>query len=467
MKKPAVIIATAIFIGINILILLLNNSSRFCISAYQKKYLIDDGYYYFRNENDLSGRDTENRSGLYTDTEQIDPYTAGIGMTYDEFNSKFGDDYGLLISQKVYSADVPKDRITEIVPAEYYQSRQTYGRTVLVAHISKGKCPYPVEHDMKNLVDADEYFSHEENEYNSEDEFVISHNEVMMSDGTVCTIDITGDNGFDGEMNIGIFGDFYGGFKTWCAKIPTVNDPMRYKYDGHFSLIFDDYNNDLDPDFTFRVCTREGKGGYYKILYTRLGILYTRLGENVHNYFYPKGYPGKEPAVKDAFYIYGTNDDSIRLDHLDNEHCFFMTQDDSGKIIPVIFDKNFIFCDAEDHLVRNRLFSSFYYNGTLYIKATNSKENMNTFDGTANITIRHLDGSIWRKVSQTEKLTFSERTKEQISRERDIDGFIHGFLENDHFISIARKNIELQKGLYSIEIEVPGDEIFYLDFYVR
>ena len=392
----------------------------------------------FKNERSESDKTP---SLTTNNTSCLDPFYDSVGMTPEIFENKFGDEWVLYLKGSEYSDEIEEGCISHVETAsDFYQRQQRDGRTVLFCYTSDGKSSNDSDRDMKNLVDPCVYFSEPENEYiNSE--YVISHNEFYLSNGEMCTVDITDSSG---EMHIHASSEHER--KALC---------YNYDYDGHFILVLDDYNNDNNPDFVIRVCNKNGKGGYYSLNRTETDSYYC-YGQSLN-------IAGRsEPS----FYICGTTEDSVRLDHIDKNHFFFLTEND-GEICPAVFDSGFRRCDAEDYMIRDRLFSAFYSEGTLYLKATNSKENMNTFDGTANITIRHLDGSIWRKVSQTEKLTFSERTKEQISRERDIDGFIHGFLENDHFISIARKNIELQKGLYSIEIEVPGDEIFYLDFYVR
>lgn len=303
----------------------------------------------------------------------------------------------------------------------------------------KSKLP-EAESDFVNQIDCEEYFADENALYYPEDnEYLVSHNVFNNNDGSVTTVDITSrfyeDGIFSGRMYCHILNDPHGGVQTPCAYDSDKRAALEYTYNDHFSLLLDDYNNDGNPDYLLRTGDPEDGGAYYYIEYST-------------NEYYPchhTNFLTPKTNSDSAVFVYGTVADSIRLDHTDMEHFFFLTIDDN-EIVPYMYASDFWKCDPSEFMVGDRLYSAFYEEGKLTLRATDCKADMKIYDDPVYVTVRKYNDRVWTGCGE----------------------FTAEFGPSDYCRMVHSAELEesLEKGLYQLEINTP-DGIAYAEFMVR
>lgn len=294
------------------------------------------------------------------------------------------------------------------------------------------------ESDFINKINCADYFA--ENtpvKYEDTDEYLVSHNAFETSDGTTTIVDITSTdykNGiYSGKMTC-YMGSGTGGVITPCAYNSDTRKALSYTYDDHFSLLLDDYNNDGNPDYTLRTGKLESNGGFYYIEYSQ------NEGYPCHhtNFLTPK--TNSDSAV----FIYGTFEDSIRLDHTDMNHFFFLTLDENNEPVPYLYSSKFSRGDVNTFSVGERLYSGFYENGILTLKATDCKKDMKMYEDEVTVTVRKYDDRIWTKCYE----------------------FTAVFTDTYKMFCTYEHEAAFEKGLYQLEFDTP-DGIAYAEFTVR
>ena len=276
----------------------------------------------------------------------------------------------------------------------------------------------------ENLVDMDEYFKDGIPMYEG-DEYLYSHNEVMMSNGKLCTIDLTAR-----EMQDSGGDTYFGGHNYTHSEIKAtggVSHPQTYDSDkrecvsfkvkGPFLIEFDDYNMDGAPDYVIRVSDEApyGMGSYYELDYI-ICDNYTDYGLHPH---------WRSRTHSDSsFYVWGETDPTIRLRHIDREHFCFITEDEDGKIYTLVSDKNFNQCSETDYASHNRIWTAGYKDGVITADALNVSEYTEEYKGgelelrinepmtgEVRIVIRRYENGVWHRVDAPETAVFEEKSR--------------------------------------------------------
>lgn len=294
--------------------------------------------------------------------------------------------------------------------------------------------------DFTNKIDSEEYFSNKKGmKYPDSSEYLVSHNVFDNSDGSTVTVDITSrfyDDGiYSGKMSCYIRNDMHGGVSYPCAYDSEQRSGLSYSYNGNFSLLLDDYNNDGNPDYLIRTGDAKDGGAFYYIEYS------VNEPYPVHHTNFSTPKKNSDSAV----FVYGRRNDSIRLDHTDMEHFFFLTKD-GNNVVPYMYNSRFQQCEYSDFAVGDRLYSAFYEDGVLTLRATDCADNMVNYEDEMTVTVRRLDGQIWSRCGE-----FSANFNE-----RNYCRFVHSFEYEQSF----------EKGLYQLEIKTP-DGSAYAEFAVR
>lgn len=389
-------------------------------------------------------------------------YSDAEGMTAEEFNDLYGDEYELMYWASEYSDTVPEGRIIRVEEAwGFFQGQQNDGRTVLNAYWSKGKVPEEAVCDFRNLVDCDEYFAQFGEKAPTHDgEYLVSHNKFYMADGQLCTVDITSgflddtdpmENGgqpipgqplldrskpvFTGRKNEYISLELGGGVITPCAYYSNHGGALHYIYNGYFSLLLDDYNGDGNPDYVIRTCDPGSSGSYY---YMQCMTPTGRANS--------QSLPSPHRNADNSFYVYGENAPSIRLNRIDRETVFYLTKDEN-EIYPVILNSD-LNSVSDSFSVDGKLYSSFYENGVLFLKCTclDIPQGYSAHDETARLFLRKLNGRMW------EETVFPEETS---------------FRLRSYSYDEVKLEVLLEKGVYRMEIYPESGGIAVTEFTVR
>lgn len=392
-------------------------------------------------------------------------YSKAEGLTEEEFNRLYGDEYVLMYWASEYSDTVPEGRLIRVEDAwAFFQGQQNDGRTVLNAYWSKGKAPEETVCDFRNLVDCDEYFAQFGGEPPMrDDEYLVSHNEFYMSDGQLCTVDITSSflddadfmtiaNGgqpipgqplldsskpvFNGKMLQYISLELGGGVITPCAYDSNDRYALCYIYNGHFSLLLDDYNGDGDPDYVYRTCDPGGSGSYY---YMQCMTPTGRANS--------QKLPSPSRNADSSFYVYGETAPSIRLNRIDRETVFYLTKNENDEIYPVILDSD-LRSVSDSFSVNGKLYSSFYEDGVLSLKCTclDIPDGYSVQNETARLSLQKLGDRMWEETELSEETSF---------RLRSFSG------------DEVKLEIPLEKGVYRMEIYPESGGIAVTEFTVR
>lgn len=200
---------------------------------------------------------------------------------------------------------------------------------------------YPTFYEfMNDTENVDEYLTN--GVYSPVISNIISHNVTMLSDGSIYYIDIGGvdayedfqhqDNGYCyGEM-LRNFSDVYGN-TTYSSPVSyneETQSPNKLRFKEGFQLLFDDYNNDGNPDYTIKIDEDENGSTYYI--------------ENMSNDGTPRANP-----YNVMIYMAGAFDDSIRLQRYENGYVIWHVDNESNVLKPNI--------ELEDY----RMYSQRYY----------------------------------------------------------------------------------------------------------
>lgn len=391
-------------------------------------------------------------------------YSDAEGLTAEEFNELYGDEYELMYWASEYSDTVPEGRIIRVEDAwGFFQGQQDDGRTVLNAYWSKGKASEETVCDFRNLVDCDEYFAQFGEEMPMhDDEYLVSHNEFYMADGQLCTVDITSsflnddimdimENGgqpvpgqppldrskpvFTGRKYTYISLELGGGVSTPCAYDSDSRSALHYIYNGYFSLLLDDYNGDGNPDYVIRTCDPGSSGSYY---YMQCMTPTGRANS--------QSLPSPHRNADSSFYVHGENAPSIRLNRIDRETVFYLTKD-GNEIYPVILSSD-LRSVSDSFSADGKLYSSFYENGTLFLKCTclDIPQGYSTQDETARLFLQKLNDRMWEKTDFPEETAFKLRS----------------YSDNE-----VKFEIPLEKGVYRMEIYPESGGIAVTEFTVR
>ncbi len=296
--------------------------------------------------------------------------------------------------------------------------------------------------DFTNKIDCEEYFANKKGMYYPQtNEYLVSHNVFVNGDRSKVTVDITSryykkDGIYSGEMRCHIQNSEHGSVSYPCAYDSEQRSGLSYSYNGNFSLLLDDYNNDGNPDYLIRTGDAKDGGAFYYIEYS------VNEPYPVHHTNFSTPKKNSDSAV----FVYGKRDDSIRLDHTDMDHFFFLTKD-GNNVVPYMYDSKFKQCEYSDFAVGDRLYSAFYEDGVLTLRVTDCESRREIYEDEVSVTVRKLDEQIWSRCGE-----FSAK----FDPDKDYCRFVH----------TAEYEQDFEKGLYQLEINTP-DGIAYAEFPVR
>lgn len=296
--------------------------------------------------------------------------------------------------------------------------------------------------DFTNKIDCEEYFANKKGmRYPDSNEYLVSHNVFVNSDRSKVTVDITSryykkDGIYSGKMRCYIQNSEHGSVSYPCAFDSESGSGLKYTYNDNFSLLLDDYNNDGNPDYLIRTGDPEDGGAFYYIEYS------VNEAYPVHHTNFSTPKRNSDSAV----FIYGRKSDSIRLDHTDMDHFFFLTKN-GDEIVPYMYDSDFESCSYANYAVGDRLYSAFYEDGVLTLRATDCNGNEEIYGDAVTVTVRKLDDRIWNRYGE-----FSV----QFAPDENYCALAH----------IAKYEQSFEKGLYQLEIKTP-DGSAYAEFAVR
>lgn len=317
------------------------------------------------------------------DFPEFDDPSFGVGMSTDEFNSKYCKKYVLRVTSHEFSDDIPEGCIIRINDAGHYGS----GMAVAEAVVSDGKAAGENVCDLRNLVDPDEYFA------GTGDTELVSHNEFYLADGQLMTVDIKCDeplsaDGWTGTMyrkastESGGDTEFYGIHERAAGK---------WTYKKHFALLLDDYNCDKNPDFCVKAGDSGIEGTYYIMkLCSSRGLETAEIGTS-------------RTWLYDDFYVYGEFDSSFRPYRIDDNTFFFLTGH-SDNAYPVIYRaEEGRFIHPSENFERNGfIFFAGYYDGALSAGAV--KTDGQPAEISCGMHIEYLDGKVWRRLGETKHI---------------------------------------------------------------
>jgi hypothetical protein len=156
-------------------------------------------------------------------------------------------------------------------------------------------------------------------------ENILSHNVLMLSNGSVYYADIGSSPSYDTpEYSDGVYTgqfarQFYdkNGESTYGSPVTyddSTQSPTTLKFNDGFSLIFDDYNNDGNPDYTIKIDEDENGSTYYVSCMSNDGT------------------PRANPYNAEV-YLAGCFDDSVRLQRYEDGYVCW-SYDANGRLTP-------------------------------------------------------------------------------------------------------------------------------------
>ena len=310
----------------------------------------------------------------------------------------------------------------------------------------------PVECDLVNMTDMDEYYK-DGIPLTDNGMYIYSHNEVMLTNGKIGTIDLVaydmeekdGKRYFSGHNYTHSFLKDTGGVKHPQEYDSDVRDCLSFRAEGPFKLKFDDYNDDGNADYVLRVSDPTDGGAYYVLDYT--------IADNYFDYGLHFYWSDIKTMADSAFFVYGETDQSIRFRHIDRDHFFFITRDEEGRRTVSIVDKEFGRYKGDDLFTDGRVWCAVYDEDGLRFDAVNrwtdrsgDYPDVGVYTGSAHVTVRELDGKVWRKTGYETVVTFSAK---------------------DDMISSAPVPYTCRKGEYQAELELDDGKVVYVWWIVR
>lgn len=145
-----------------------------------------------------------------------------------------------------------------------------------------------------------------------------------------------------------------------------------------------------------------------------------------------------------AFYVKGETADTIRLDRINRDYCFFISRNPSSlRYIPMLMDSSGHCISGDDYVNNGLVFTSRYEEGQIFLKAVNvTKDDCECM---AELTLKRLDGRVWRDTGAV----------------LDKQGFeVIGYESAEKYITV-----DLDSGIYKIGVTI-GKEYTETEFYV-
>lgn len=350
---------------------------------------------------------------------------SGIAGNYTpaQFEAMYGDSYDMQVNY-IYDDEVDRGKIIRLASTFSEGDKPCVRADVSMGYDYGGadeKC------DFKNLIDPEVYFA---GKFVSED--TVSYNVFYAPGGherRVKFYELTDGTGTHNMMTYN-YNYFYNNANA--AEVPCSYNGEDYSFYGNFALSLEDYNGDGCPDFLYKAAKPEHNGCYYRIHLTDDGS----DSEGINN----------DPVLL----IYGRTADSIRLDRINRDAFLYFTRDSLDRIVPEVLN----YKDGSDDISRYEnngwVFTSFYEDGEIQLKATAvSDEAVHDDDFTVltKICLKRLDGMVWRDVPL----------------ETDRAEFTFSGVRGSDTVRIEKK---LPKGVYRLEVGLEG-KYSYTEFYVR
>lgn len=170
-------------------------------------------------------------------------------------------------------------------------------------------------------------------------------------------------------------------------------------------------------------------------------------GDNGAFYRLPDGRELSGQAIysrHNAFYVKGESDDTVRLDRINRDYCFFVSRNPSSlRYMPVLMDSSGYCILGNSYFNNGLVFTSRYEDGKIFLKAVNVK--VKDCECIAELTLKQLDGRVWRDMGAV----------------LDKQGFeVPGYESAEKCI-----DIDLDSGIYKIGVTI-GKEYTETEFYV-
>ncbi|MBQ3919053.1 MAG: hypothetical protein II695_05215 [Oscillospiraceae bacterium] len=276
--------------------------------------------------------------------------------------------------------------------------------------------------EHENLADMDEYYSNGIPTAEGGD-YIYSHNEVMMSNGKLCTVDLTSEEMEENGGEMTFFGYNYtrskieatGGVSHPQSYDSDKREPVSFSVNGPFLLKFDDYNMDGDPDYVLRVSDVNGNGAFYELDYI--------ICDNYTDYGLHPNWSSRTHSDS-SFYVWGETDPTIRLRHIDREHFCFITEDEDGKVYTLVADKEFNQRDGSNYASHDKIWTAVYKDGVITADALNLSEYIEEYTngeavsrktepmaGEVKMMIRRYENGVWHRVDAPETAVFKEKSR--------------------------------------------------------
>ena len=145
-----------------------------------------------------------------------------------------------------------------------------------------------------------------------------------------------------------------------------------------------------------------------------------------------------------AFFVKGESDDTVRLDRINRDYCFFISRNPSSlRYIPMLMDSSGHCISGDDYVNNGLVFTSRYEDGQIFLKAVNV--NVEDCECIAQLALKRLDGQVWRDTGAVVEKQGYE---------------VPGYESAEKCIAI-----DLDGGIYKIGITI-GGEYTETEFYV-
>lgn len=266
------------------------------------------------------------------------------------------------------------------------------------------------------------------------------HKEKAASPSPVISYNVT-----EGAKNLTLeeFSVKYPGYKIEIAG-------YEYSYtvpEGNIIRVRDVTNLPYKQEYTANVYVSRGYPKSAEDLDVFVCNKYDETGDGGAFYSLPEGRELSGQALysqNNAFYVKGETADTIRLDRINRDYCFFVTRSPGTfKYMPVLMDSSGHCILANIYFNNGLVFTSRYEEGQVFLKAVNvTKDDCECL---AELTLKRLDGQVWRDVGTV----------------LDKQGFeVMGYESAEKCIAV-----DLDSGIYKIGVTI-GKEYTETEFYV-
>jgi hypothetical protein len=338
----------------------------------------------------------------------------GNSVFYDEtgYNTYYSYYFGPMVILRLRW----QDGVCSVVDYDYAYMGAMYGGSLLdnLYGVRTSESSYDTFYEFMN--DSENVNSYLNNGvYSKLISGVVSHNVLMLSNGSVYYVDIGGSSSYnplsysDGVYTGQFARQFYDvdGSSTYGSPVTyddSTQSPTTISFSEDFSLIFDDYNHDGNPDYTIKIDEDDNGSTYYVSCMSNDGT--------------PRANP-----YNNEIYLAGCFDDSVRLQRYENGYVYWHYED--GRLT------------SNQELDDYRMYSQRYY----------EPEGLNSYkEGTENVICY-----LWNNTDEAVQLGSSY----------DIEGYVNGdWVSVAAGLSLSGTDIINDDCLGSTDSQTSGDDKF-------